>query len=95
MFGAIGSTKKNLKFFKNIEKTPCRRVAQKKVQYFAPGTDNHTFILTHPVCQTITQKFASYLIGELRITTGIFLAWFSESKLSELTCIEKMSATPG
>ena len=56
---------------------------KKKVQYFAPGTDNHTFILTHPVCPTITQnphdKFALSLIGELRITTGIFLAWFSES----------------
>jgi len=34
--------KKNYKFSKNIEKTPYRRVAQKRYN-FAPGAANHTF----------------------------------------------------
>ena len=42
------STKKNYKFSKNIEKTPYRRVAQKRYN-FAPDAANHTFFLTHPV----------------------------------------------
>jgi len=41
-FRAIGVPKKGYKFFKNIEKTPFRRVAQKSYS-FAPGAANHTF----------------------------------------------------
>ena len=39
---------KNYKFSKNIEKTPYRRVAQKKVQFCTRRRKSH-FFLTHPV----------------------------------------------
>ena len=41
------STKENYKFSKNIEKTPYRRVAQKKVQFCTRRRKSHFF--THPV----------------------------------------------
>jgi len=48
-FGAIGVPKMSYKISKTIEKTPYKRVTQKRCN-FAPGAANHTFF-THPVFQ--------------------------------------------
>ena len=37
------STKKKIQIFKNIEKTPCRRVGQKNYNFAPGGAANHTF----------------------------------------------------
>jgi len=50
---------KNYKFSKNIEKTPYRRVAQKR-HNFAPGTANHTFFDSPCMSQMIT-KFVFFI----------------------------------
>ena len=48
------------KFFFNFEKTPYRRVAQKRYN-FAPGAANYTFFLTQPVhIYTSTQPVYIY-----------------------------------
>jgi len=80
------STKKNYKFSKNIEKTPYRRVSQKKVQFCTMRRKSH-FNLTLPVHQIKAFLYRNWYTYFLSLILKPFISqtltiWSSRNKMS-------------